>query len=69
MDGAHEADRVSEVGTEKQQVAAALGDSVDNGLEVIGGQRIGGLVDNPEALLLGVRLRAEYRIAREFSVR
>jgi len=69
MDGAHEADRVIKVGAEKQQVAIAFGDSVNDGRKVAGRQRIDGLVDDPEAIFLGISLRAENGIARKLSVR
>jgi len=57
MDRAHESDRVTEIGTEKQQVTATLGDSVDDGVEIYGRQRIGGLVDDLEAVRFGICLR------------
>jgi hypothetical protein len=52
MNGAHKTDRILEIGTEKQQIAAAPGDSIDDRFEIFGRQRIGGLVDDPEAVLL-----------------
>ena len=69
MDGSHKADRVGKIGTEKQQVAVALGDGVDDGLEIFGRQRIGGLMDDTEAVLLGIGLRAKNRVAGEFGIR
>ncbi len=52
VDGSHEADRVSEVGAQKQQIATAFGGSVDDRHEIFGRQRIGSLVDDLEAILL-----------------
>ena len=63
MDGSHEADRVSEVGAEKQQIATAFGNSIDDRLEILGRQRIGGLVDYLEAVLLSIGLRTKNGIA------
>src|SRR5258707_8384831 len=67
-DSSHKADGISEVGAEKQQIAPAFGDSVDDRREMLRCQRIHGLVDDSDAILLGVGLRAKNGIARECGV-
>lgn len=58
MDGAHEIDRILEVGTEEQEVAAALGDGIKDRLEVGCRQRISGLKNDAEVVFVGVCLGA-----------
>src|SRR5258708_16436040 len=67
-DSSYKADRISEVGTEKQQIGPAFGDSVDDRREMLRCQRIHGLVDDSDAILLGVGVRAKNGIARECGV-
>jgi hypothetical protein len=69
MDGSHQADRVTEAGAEEQHVAIAFGNIVDDRSEILGRQRIGGLVDDLKTVFLSIGFRAENGIARKLGVR
>ncbi len=66
---ADQLDRVPEIGTEEQQVAARRGHRIQDRREVRRVERVGLFMDDRKSVPLGIRSGAVQRIARELGIR